>query len=104
MRAIARRAGVDPALVHHYFADKAALFAETMALPSRPEGDQGRVEANRVQRGAARGTVSRPVGAGQGNWVAPSVEPAQAMAASPGGSQSCRPIMSRAGRTPWPRR
>ena len=27
MRAIARRAGVDPALVHHYFGDKADLFA-----------------------------------------------------------------------------
>jgi AcrR family transcriptional regulator len=36
MRAIARRAGVDPALVHHYFADKAALFAATMALPIDP--------------------------------------------------------------------
>jgi AcrR family transcriptional regulator len=36
IRAIARRAGVDPALVHHYFADKAALFAETMALPIDP--------------------------------------------------------------------
>jgi len=36
MRGIARRAGVDPALVHHYFADKAALFVETMALPIDP--------------------------------------------------------------------
>ena len=37
MRGIARRADVDPALVHHYFADKAALFAETMALPVDPK-------------------------------------------------------------------
>ncbi len=44
MRAIARRAEVDPALVHHYFADKAALFAETMALPIDPR--QVRDEAN----------------------------------------------------------
>jgi AcrR family transcriptional regulator len=36
MRAIARRAEVDPALVHHYFTDKAALFVETMALPLDP--------------------------------------------------------------------
>jgi AcrR family transcriptional regulator len=36
MRAIARRAEVDPALVHHYFGDKAALFVETMALPVDP--------------------------------------------------------------------
>ncbi len=36
LRAIARLAGVDPALVHHYFDGKAHLFAETMALPFRP--------------------------------------------------------------------
>ncbi|MHB8497291.1 MAG: TetR/AcrR family transcriptional regulator [Acidimicrobiales bacterium] len=36
LRAIARRAGVDPALVHHYFVDKAALFVETMQLPIDP--------------------------------------------------------------------
>jgi AcrR family transcriptional regulator len=36
LRAIARVAGVDPALVHHYFDGKAHLFAETMALPFRP--------------------------------------------------------------------
>ena len=36
MRGIARRAEVDPALVHHYFADKASLFMETMALPMDP--------------------------------------------------------------------
>ena len=37
MRAIARRAGVDPALVHHYFGDKADLFAETVGAPLRPD-------------------------------------------------------------------
>jgi AcrR family transcriptional regulator len=36
IRGIAKRAGVDPALVHHYFADKADLFIETMALPMDP--------------------------------------------------------------------
>ena len=36
MRAIARSAGVDPALVHHYFEGKPGLFAETMELPVRP--------------------------------------------------------------------
>jgi AcrR family transcriptional regulator len=36
LRAIARRAGVDPALVHHYFSDKAALFVEAMQLPVDP--------------------------------------------------------------------
>ncbi|MFT4285399.1 MAG: TetR family transcriptional regulator [Protaetiibacter sp.] len=37
LRAVARRAGVDPALVHHYFDDKAALFAEALEAPVRPQ-------------------------------------------------------------------
>lgn len=37
IRAIARRAGVDAALVHHYFEDKAQLFAETIRAPIRPD-------------------------------------------------------------------
>lgn len=37
LRAIARRAGVDAALVHHYFADKADLFAEAVQAPIRPD-------------------------------------------------------------------
>lgn len=37
LRAVARRAGVDAALVHHYFADKADLFAATVDVPIRPD-------------------------------------------------------------------
>ncbi len=37
MRGIARSAGVDPALVRHYFTDKADLFAESIAAPMRPD-------------------------------------------------------------------
>lgn len=37
MRAIARRAGVDPALVHHYFGSKADLFAASISAPIRPD-------------------------------------------------------------------
>lgn len=37
LRGIAREAGVDPALVHHYFkGGKAELFAETLAVPINP--------------------------------------------------------------------
>ena len=37
MRGIAREAGVDPALVHHYFeGGKAALFVETLDVPVNP--------------------------------------------------------------------
>lgn len=37
MRAIARAAGVDPALVHHFFDTKPRLFAAAMELPFDPE-------------------------------------------------------------------
>ncbi|MFJ6133676.1 TetR/AcrR family transcriptional regulator [Janibacter terrae] len=33
VRAVAREAEVDPALVHHYFAGKASLFAEVVGVP-----------------------------------------------------------------------
>ncbi|MGN6611482.1 MAG: TetR/AcrR family transcriptional regulator [Angustibacter sp.] len=36
LRGVARRAGVDPALVHHYFDDKSALFAAAQDLPISP--------------------------------------------------------------------
>ncbi|AYF99528.1 TetR/AcrR family transcriptional regulator [Protaetiibacter intestinalis] len=36
LRAIARRAKVDPALVHHYFDDKSQLFMESFEAPLRP--------------------------------------------------------------------
>src|SRR3954449_10450597 len=36
MRGIAREAGVDPALVHHYFEGKSALFVETLDVPVNP--------------------------------------------------------------------
>lgn len=36
IRSIAARAGVDPALVHHYFGNKVALFAEAHRLPVNP--------------------------------------------------------------------
>lgn len=37
MRGIAARAGVDSALVHHYFGTKADLFGETVGAPLRPD-------------------------------------------------------------------
>lgn len=36
LRAVARAAGVDPALVHHYFDGKSGLFADVMQLPVDP--------------------------------------------------------------------
>lgn len=37
MRGIAGRAGVDAALVHHYFGTKADLFGESIGAPMRPD-------------------------------------------------------------------
>lgn len=39
IRAIAARAEVDAALVHHYFGTKADLFAEVVGFPIRPDVD-----------------------------------------------------------------
>ncbi|MEI3847943.1 MULTISPECIES: TetR/AcrR family transcriptional regulator [Microbacterium] len=39
IRAIAGRAEVDSALVHHYFGTKADLFAEAVGMPVRPDHD-----------------------------------------------------------------
>ncbi|WP_439592819.1 TetR/AcrR family transcriptional regulator [Microbacterium sp.] len=39
IRGIAARAGVDPALVHHYFGTKADLFGHTIGAPMRPDVD-----------------------------------------------------------------
>ncbi|MFC7788418.1 TetR/AcrR family transcriptional regulator [Microbacterium sp. MAHUQ-60] len=46
VRAIAARAGVDAALVHHYFGTKADLFAEITDFPLRPD-----LEVPRILRG-----------------------------------------------------
>lgn len=56
IRAIAADAGVDPALVHHYFGTKAQLFAAAHAFPVDPrqvlpmllEGDRGDLGARLV--------------------------------------------------------
>jgi AcrR family transcriptional regulator len=36
IRGVAREAGVDPALVHHYFGNKRQLFVDSMDLPANP--------------------------------------------------------------------
>jgi AcrR family transcriptional regulator len=40
LRAVARRAGVDPALVYHYFTSKAGLFVACLGLPADPRAVQ----------------------------------------------------------------
>ena len=57
LRAIAREAGVDPALVHHYFDGKASLFVAAMALPFDPRHVQ-------EQSSSASASPAASVGAG----------------------------------------
>lgn len=45
MRAIAAHAGVDSALLHHYFGTKADLFTACADLPVRPDREIGRLLA-----------------------------------------------------------
>lgn len=59
LRAVARRAGVDAALVHHYFADKADLFAATVDVPIRP--DRLVAEILRGPRDAIGETIVRTI-------------------------------------------
>ena len=82
MRAIARRAAVDPALVHHYFTDKAHLFIETMALPLDPRAVQEAVAAGGFsgERLVERFLAQWEQGPGPGSPAFVSL--AQAMAAS----------------------
>ena len=54
LRGIARRAEVDPALVHHYFGGKPQLFAAVMDIPADPAALIGAVvEGPRDQVGEA---------------------------------------------------
>jgi AcrR family transcriptional regulator len=75
IRSIARRAEVDPALVHHYFDDKAALVAEVVAVPLRPD---------RIVQGALEGPIDelgeRLLRGVLAAWDAPAVRPAATVA------------------------
>jgi len=66
IRAIATRAGVDPALVHHYFGTKEQLFLAAMRMPVNP------VEILRViGEGGREGVGERLVRAFLGVWDSP---------------------------------
>jgi AcrR family transcriptional regulator len=52
IRGIARRAGVDPALVYHYFTDKPTLFTATLDLPLDPRKVQEQVRSASASPGA----------------------------------------------------
>jgi AcrR family transcriptional regulator len=66
IRAVARGAGVDAALVHHYFDSKDELFVESMALPIDP-----REVAARVVNGPREELGRRIVTTFLGVWESP---------------------------------
>ncbi len=75
IRSIARRAGVDPRLVHHYFDDKSALVAAVVAVPLRPDRIvQGALDGPRDELGA------RLLRALLAAWGNPNLRPAAAAA------------------------
>src|ERR1700724_3556290 len=55
IRAIARRAEVDPALIYHFFTDKPTLYAATLNLPVDPRRIQNEVRAADAVDGGPRG-------------------------------------------------
>ena len=58
IRSVARRAEVDPALVYHYFTDKATLYGSTVSLPADPRQilDSVRTDRPRWASGSSRGS------------------------------------------------
>ena len=54
IRDIAAAAGVDPALVHHYFGNKEGLFVAAMALPFDPEMILAAITDGEVERTGER--------------------------------------------------
>ncbi|WP_051162020.1 TetR family transcriptional regulator [Nocardia brevicatena] len=70
IRAVAADAGVDPALVHHYFGTKQQLFAAVVELPIDPELILGQLDVVPLDRlgetivAAVVGVWDSPAGAG----------------------------------------
>jgi AcrR family transcriptional regulator len=94
IRQVARRAGVDPALVHHYFADKAGLFVASIDLPADPRAIQAQ-----ARQGGLDG--ARIVERFLAQWEEGAAEPgrpfvtlAQAMSSAPEVATAVREFMT----------
>jgi AcrR family transcriptional regulator len=84
LRGVARAAGVDAALVHHYFDSKEGLFIEAMQLPADP-----RMIAARIWDGPVEQVGERLVRTFLSVWDAPeSRAPMQALLRSAVGSEN----------------
>src|SRR5579863_8830261 len=97
LRGIARRAGVDPALVHHYFGGKPALFVEVLHMGRDPRGI-----VEELAGSGAPGRGARLMRAFLAVWEQPGIEDrnapflnlAQAVAASPHAADGLREFLT----------
>jgi AcrR family transcriptional regulator len=98
IRSVARRAQVDPALIYHYFKDKAALYASTLALPADPHQIMREVQAAADSPGArlVAGFLAQWEGAGQSTQDAGTafVNMVQAISSSPEAARSLREFLA----------
>ncbi len=95
IRSVARRAQVDPALVYHYFTDKATLYASTLNLPGDPQRIMREVQVSPASPG------SRLVAGFLAQWESGPGEPGrafvnmvQAMSSSPDAARSLREFLA----------
>jgi AcrR family transcriptional regulator len=95
IRSVARRAEVDPALVYHYFTDKATLYAATLNLPGDPQQIMRDVQASSASPG------SQLVAGFLAQWESGPGEPGrafvnmvQAMSSSPDAARGLREFLA----------
>lgn len=90
-RAIAARAGVDPALLHHHFGTKADLFAESIQAPLKPD-----VAVREILSGPRERTGERLVAFVLGVWETPALgAKARVLIRTGLGSTHATPLMTR---------
>jgi len=97
LRGIARRAGVDPALVHHYFDGKPALFVEVLQLGRDPRGIVEEIAADGSPGHGARlvrAFLEQWERAGGEDRNAPFVNLVQAVAASTDAADGLREFLT----------
>jgi AcrR family transcriptional regulator len=93
IRAIAARAEVDPALVHHYFGSKERLFVAVMELPFDPS-----VAVTMLADGDLEGVGERIVRFALDTWDRPEARPVilgilRSAAADPGAARMLRELL-----------
>jgi AcrR family transcriptional regulator len=89
IRSVARRAEVDPALIYHYFTDKATLYAATLDLPGDPQRIMREVQLSSASPGSrlVAGFLAQWE-SGPGEPGRPFINMVQAMSSSPDAARS----------------